>query len=411
MRARTLLIASLAINLALAYGWYSFAQKHHPSPPPKITRPFNPFEHETKTNVIVRRLNFTWHEVESADYVAYINNLREIGCPEQTICDIIVADVNQLYAHRREKEILPAEFEWWKSDLDPEVQRKNQAKLRALELERKAMLDRLLGPNWELAQQQDAAEHDGINLNGPVLGDLSPDAKQQVYDLNHRAQQQIKQLSDAAEKEGRPIDYAALIQVRQQNRADLAKILTPAQLEEFLLRYSETAKKMREELRGVSLTPEEFRALFRARDPMEDQLAVYSVAGDATSIRMQQTLDNQREALLRATLGPERYTAYKQNQDPLYQQAVSTMQQAGVTTNLLAPIYQINQTTEAELVRIQADPTLTAEQKNDAVIAVEADREKSLERVLGSDAYQKLQLQQMLNPGPIASGPVLVPAP
>src|SRR5207245_2007694 len=41
-----------------------------------------------------------WREVESADYRQYVTNLRAIGCPEQFVRDIIVADLNQLYAAR-----------------------------------------------------------------------------------------------------------------------------------------------------------------------------------------------------------------------------------------------------------------------------------------------------------------------
>ncbi len=45
---------------------------------------------------------FNWSEVESSDYRTYIANLRSIGCPEQTIRDIITADVDSQYAPRRE---------------------------------------------------------------------------------------------------------------------------------------------------------------------------------------------------------------------------------------------------------------------------------------------------------------------
>jgi len=53
------------------------------SPPAAETRPFH------------------WSQIESADYHTYIANLRGIGCPEQTIRDIITADVESLYAARR----------------------------------------------------------------------------------------------------------------------------------------------------------------------------------------------------------------------------------------------------------------------------------------------------------------------
>ena len=46
---------------------------------------------------------FRWSMLESSDYRQYIANLRSIACPEQTIRDIITADVAALYARKREK--------------------------------------------------------------------------------------------------------------------------------------------------------------------------------------------------------------------------------------------------------------------------------------------------------------------
>jgi hypothetical protein len=44
---------------------------------------------------------FHWRQLESADYQIYIANLRGIGCPDQTVRDIITADVAALYAGKR----------------------------------------------------------------------------------------------------------------------------------------------------------------------------------------------------------------------------------------------------------------------------------------------------------------------
>lgn len=47
---------------------------------------------------------FRWSQLESSDYRKYIANLRGIGCPEQTIRDIITADVDEaFYVPRREE--------------------------------------------------------------------------------------------------------------------------------------------------------------------------------------------------------------------------------------------------------------------------------------------------------------------
>ena len=45
---------------------------------------------------------FHWSQIESADYRTYIANLLGIGCPEQTIRDLVKADVDSLYVSRRQ---------------------------------------------------------------------------------------------------------------------------------------------------------------------------------------------------------------------------------------------------------------------------------------------------------------------
>src|SRR5262249_8592047 len=102
-----------------------------------------------RTNVVLRRQFFSWQEVESPDYPTYIVNLRNIGCPEQTIRDIIIADVNALYSRRRATEVVTPEQQWWRSEPDTNVLQVALDKLRVLDDERKALLTRLLGANWE----------------------------------------------------------------------------------------------------------------------------------------------------------------------------------------------------------------------------------------------------------------------
>jgi len=46
---------------------------------------------------------FRWSRIESPDYAVYMANLRGIGCPEQTVHDIIRADVENLYATKRKE--------------------------------------------------------------------------------------------------------------------------------------------------------------------------------------------------------------------------------------------------------------------------------------------------------------------
>ena len=61
------------------------------SPPPAVVAPAPP--------PVVQP--FRWSQLESADYQTYIANLRAIGCPEQTVGDIIRANLDNLYAPKR----------------------------------------------------------------------------------------------------------------------------------------------------------------------------------------------------------------------------------------------------------------------------------------------------------------------
>src|SRR5262249_43019627 len=83
---------------------------------------------QARTNFVVRRQFFSWREVESSDYPTYIANLRQIGCPEQTIRDIIIADVNGMYARKRSTELTTSEQQWWRSEPDPGVVRQANEK-------------------------------------------------------------------------------------------------------------------------------------------------------------------------------------------------------------------------------------------------------------------------------------------
>src|SRR5437667_5223168 len=137
---------------------------------------------QSKTNVLLRRQFFSWGEVETADYPTYIANLRAIGVPEQTIRDIIIADVNALYARRRSTELVTAEQQWWRTEPDTNVVQIAAEKGRILDEERRTLLSRLLGPNWESGDivSLPRPSRPGILLDGPLLGTLPAETKQSL---------------------------------------------------------------------------------------------------------------------------------------------------------------------------------------------------------------------------------------
>src|ERR1043165_8506630 len=67
----------------------------------------------TVTQIAVRQINATnllaalanrplsWRMIESTNYFLYAQNLRNFGCPEETVRDIMITDIAKTYAERR----------------------------------------------------------------------------------------------------------------------------------------------------------------------------------------------------------------------------------------------------------------------------------------------------------------------
>jgi hypothetical protein len=91
-----LLLASLVANTIFAVLWVGVDRRPtvYRLVPAGGTVPYTNVLRPIRTNLVVQPHLLSWRDIESEDYLAYIRNLRAIGCPEATVRDIIVADVN-----------------------------------------------------------------------------------------------------------------------------------------------------------------------------------------------------------------------------------------------------------------------------------------------------------------------------
>jgi hypothetical protein len=380
MRWRLIALTSLGVNVVFAGMWLISLRHPFASGKEASDDTLNSAGAVAKTNLVVRRQLFSWQEVESGDYPTYIANLRNIGCPEQTIRDIIIADVNALYARRRamDPDIVTPQQQWWRSEPDTNVLRVALEKVRGLEEERRNLLSRLLGISWESGDLANLPRpsHPGVLLDGPILGPLPTEAKQAVQDINARSEERLQAYLEEERREGETPNPAELARIRQETRNELARVLSPLQLEEFLLRYSQTASDLRSgfgELRYFNPSAEEFRAIFRATDSIDQQLQALAASADPNSVQARQNLESQRENAIRTALGQRRYEEYQLLHDPLYRAAVASAQEAG-TPEAARTIYQVNLAAQETQNAIITNTNLTAEQRAIELKQLEADQ-------------------------------------
>jgi hypothetical protein len=393
MRWRAIAIISLGVNIVLAAYWLVFP--HHPLAgslsASAVMNEATPAP--GRTNIVLRRQLFSWKEIESEDYPTYIVNLRGIGCPEQTIRDIIIADVNALYARKRVTELITPEQQWWRSEADTNVVQAALGKARALEEERRVLLTRLLGITWESGDLVSPPRPSlaGVALDGPLLGSLPADTKQAVQEINDRAETRVQAYLDGQRQQGKPVDPAEMAKLRQLTRDELAGVLSPLFLEEYLLRYSQYANDLRADfgaLRFFNPTPDEFRAVFRATDSIDQQIQRLGDNTDADSVRIRDSLVAQRDQALKTALGAKRYEEYQLLHDPLYRDAVATAQEAGAPQTARS-LYLINLAAASTLNTIKANPNLTPDQRAIELKQLELDQLKANTLVTGGQLPQE----------------------
>ncbi len=407
MRWRVLFFSLLGVNLALGITWFVSARRHGSAP--AASEAPDTVSGVIRTNVVVRRQFFSWREVESADYPTYIANLRDIGCPEQTIRDIIIADINALYARKLATEVTTPEQQWWRSKPDPAIVRAAADKVRALNEERRALLTRLLGPNWESGDLANLPRpsRPGVVLDGPVLGMLPAEAKQAVQDISARAQSRMEDYLEAQRLQGKPADPVELARLRQQTRDELTRALTPPQVEEYLLRYSQNANNLRTELGRMKFfeaTPDEFRSLFHATDSIDQQLDLLTGNNDPNAVAQRNALLQQRDSAMKLALGADRYQQYQLLQDPLYRDAFATAQKSG-DPGAAATLYQINLAAAQQQAAIRSDTNLTEEQRAIELKRVELEQLQANAQAMGQETSPESP------PPPPAEAEPVVPAP
>lgn len=394
MNAKTFLVISLLLNLGLAAALLRPTAPAPAAPPPAApavtpapavaapaARP------RTVTQIVTNTLSqkFDWNAVESDDYKKYIANLRAIGCPEETIRDIITADVNKLYESRR-KALAgpPKKFEFWKAGVfmgaatDPERTEKE----RALNLEKRALLTELLGSAPD--EKPDLIASTANQLE--AMFDFLPASKRnKVFE----AMQDMQTKMQKAMKGGSP-DPDDLRKVMKESEATLAALLTPQELLDYNLRFSITANTMRMQLAGFEPTEQEFLEIYQRRKAYDDEFGggfggPLNLKGEEK--QRQQAAEKALEDQVKNLLGGDRYTDYTRAKDYAYQAMYRVADREGLGKEAALKVYDMKKAAEDQAKQLRNDKNLSAEQRTAALRAIRDETERSVKNVFGEKGF------------------------
>jgi hypothetical protein len=410
MNSRRVTLLLMAVNLGLVgtliYLVYLIQFGPSPGSAPLRTKVIT----NTVTQIAVRKINSTnnllatignrllnWRSLESTNYAVYIENLRNFGCPEETIRDIIITDVAKVFARRRANlraQLHPYRF-WETADAltgvagsSPDLDRT----LRALAREQRDLIRDLLGVDLRTEVARYSSDGDYADQ---IDSFLSPEKKEQVQSIVEKYEDLEQEVQWRAGGLFLAEDQEALKDIQRQRRAELKGILSAEEMEAYDLRHSDTANNMRTQLAGFRPTEEEFRRIFRVQQVFDEQFEQGFDSRDDAAVDLQararQSAQDSLNDELKKSLGPERFAEYARVQDTDYRVLMQMGERFGLAGDVATRVYTMKQAAEYFKTQVESAPNLTDEQRSQAIAGLARETERSVASTLGPDAYKAYQ--------------------
>lgn len=336
---------------------------------------------------------FRWQQLESEDYRAYIERLREIGCPEQTIRDIIISDLDKLFSPRL-RALYPyrENLQYWQPEEDELLNNVNQDQAlrdqRMIEGEKRAVIKELMGVDLIAERLRDKGQEDYYNRR---LGFLPEDKRLEVRNVLEKYHDLGWSIREKQWKEGSELsatDREELRRLRREKDVALNALLTGPERDQFDLWLSDTAADVRHDVYGMDATEQEFLAIYKAQKLFEQQWPRDSI--DLNDPVLRQRYEQGEEAMqstVRAQLGDDRFAAYQRGQDPVFHELSSTVSHFNLPPQKAVEIYEYKKDYLGFRDAVGYNAALTPEQKDAAFRALYEETLRSVKDALGEPAF------------------------
>jgi len=336
---------------------------------------------------------FQWSALESPDYATYAANLRAIGCPERTLRDILLPDIEKLYdEQRRQIENEPGDHFWETADQRDARQRQHDAKLRSLEIEKRALIRQLLGADWSFkAMKELRGDGFAAALMELLAGYMDLRGTEHMFMTHQLAEDDAKAFQTATEGIYLDEDLPKLQAVRDRFEADLARGLAPTELEELRLRIALLAgEDFRHDRRnnGVPVSGAELREIAKLRADTKDVWAeVLNVEDTLITEELKTKADAAFTELLRRFLGPERFADAERAKDDFFRELHRSTENQGLTKAALVEAYEARRAAQRQADEIRSDAELSNAERAALLAALRAQTAQVLSRSLGPVGY------------------------
>jgi hypothetical protein len=254
--------------------------------------------------------NPAWRSIESQDYRTYVKNLRAIGCPEQTVRDIVSADVVQAFAAKRNEMMAERyrDFKYWKTDAEEAAARAElERQRRELDAQVSDVLRELIGEDAGTPSMANEWKKAELNQQLNFLDQNKRDKTVAALTRYAEIDAQVHGLSDWNHTPETIEERRRVLTQYENKQRELWELLTAEEYERVDMTVSWTADNLRHAMENFHPTEEEFRAIFREWRAHDENLAKLRVNGesdpgnDQVFAKIQQFLGEERFALYKST--------------------------------------------------------------------------------------------------------------
>jgi hypothetical protein len=402
LKSNKLIGVLVVANLALA-GWAYYTLKLRQAQ----SAPVSPVETETteaqpeapapEPQVMMVTNQITWDQLESEDYRKYITRLRSINCPEQTIRDIIIADLDKLLApqfhaiYGRKPDV-----KYWQSDEEELANNHNHSewarKERELDKQKREIIKELVGVDLIRERLKQRGYEDYYERR---LGFLPEEKRDAVRAVLEQYDETEKAIRDRELEDGEPITPAErqqLRKIREERSQQLTAALTPEEKQWYELWMSPSANAVRYSMYGMDASEQEFLNVYGLRRAFDEQWNPDEIDwNNDYMVGAYQQARAELESQVRQQLGDERYMQYKRGNDPDYHHLNAAVSRYRLARSKANEAYDIKMSVQQMSAQIRADASMSPSQKDEAVAAIQAEEEPALRQVLGNAAYRYFQ--------------------
>ncbi|MDQ6632788.1 MAG: hypothetical protein M3Y82_13700 [Verrucomicrobiota bacterium] len=392
---KKIIFISIILNLALVAGIAHMLKKNSPSVSSKAALSTKPISKKNQLSskshgeietifVTNAAPKFNWETVESEDYKKYIANLRAIDCPEETIRDIIIADVEKYYAKKlrplRKKEEQP----FWKNSHGWGGDNAEFSKaVSRFEKEKKALLKELLGIDY----WKERAKRNGWDSgDDPFMESLPQEKKDSLQTIQENFQEMKQEIHRKARGYFDQDDQEELEKIQRQEHEEMAKVLSPDELFEYEVRHSEIASNLKyNDLQGFDASEQEFRAIFKAKQAQE-----FAGVNDESDSVKKAAREQWKEAenFLKASLGEDRFKEFKMAENWDYRNLVQMTERQGLPKDSARKVYEMKDEVEKAAQQIRSDKNLTPAQRKQKLLEIKTATETAATETLGPKGFK-----------------------